>query len=196
MAKHIALKPDWLKADQVEEILSVSDCTSVDFADWINYWKHNGFWFFDTSDLIVKIAEENKLDLSSVRWFYYEAYEQEFDDDLGKWRAFTPEESFGTTVVPPTEKHLKGFDIVTYSCSANAECSLLSCNHLAEKYKVNRHCLFNTFEEAIKFFEEKAYLGCEPGPLRIFAVYEVPKPMRTTSEPSVSPNPPPSGPVD
>ena len=47
MAKHIASRPDWLKANEVEDIYSVSNCVSDDFADYINFWKHNGYWFFD-----------------------------------------------------------------------------------------------------------------------------------------------------
>jgi hypothetical protein len=39
MAKHVATHPDWLKADHVIDIYSVSNCVSDDFADYINYWK-------------------------------------------------------------------------------------------------------------------------------------------------------------
>ena len=42
MRKKVADKPDWLETDRVEDIYSVSGCVSLDFDDWINYWKHNG----------------------------------------------------------------------------------------------------------------------------------------------------------
>ena len=41
MAKHVAARPDGLKANQVKDIYSVSNCISDDFADYINLWKHN-----------------------------------------------------------------------------------------------------------------------------------------------------------
>jgi hypothetical protein len=47
MAKRVYKRPDWLKAPHVAEIYSVSGRISEDFADYINYWKHNGYWYFD-----------------------------------------------------------------------------------------------------------------------------------------------------
>jgi predicted nicotinamide N-methyase len=37
MAKHIAIRPEWLKAERVVDIYSVSNCVSEDFADYIKY---------------------------------------------------------------------------------------------------------------------------------------------------------------
>ena len=45
MAKRIVNGPDWLKATNVVDLYSVSSCFSEDFTDYINYWKHNGYWF-------------------------------------------------------------------------------------------------------------------------------------------------------
>jgi hypothetical protein len=42
MAKRVHKRPDWLQAPHVVDIFSVSGCISEDFADYINYWKHNG----------------------------------------------------------------------------------------------------------------------------------------------------------
>ena len=182
MAKRITSKPDWLKADQVDDILSVSGCVSEDFADWINYWKHNGYWFFDSPDVIVEIAKENGLDLASTRWFYYEAHDKQHDADAGSWEDFAPKESFTTEIVPPRDRELVGFDIVTFSCGSSAECSPLSCNHLAEHIRTNRHCLLDSLDAAVRLMNDNAFLGSEPGPFRIFAVYEIPAPItkRTT----------------
>lgn len=52
MAKKVVNKPDWLKANGVDDINSVSGCLSKDFADYITFWKHNGYWFFDLPELI------------------------------------------------------------------------------------------------------------------------------------------------
>jgi len=182
MAKRVVTKPDWLKTNKVDDILSVSGCVSEDFADWINYWKHNGYWFFDSPDVIVSLADEHDLDLSQARWFYFEAYEKEFDEDSGEWRNFDPEASFATCIVVPENMKLMGYDIITFSCGTSAECSPLSCNHVAKEVKVNRHCLLDSFEAAMSFVDTKAYLGGEPGPYRIFAVYEVPAPKLKLTE--------------
>ncbi len=51
MAKIVATKPDWLKNIDVVDIYSVSGCISSDFADYINYWKRNGYCFFDSPEI-------------------------------------------------------------------------------------------------------------------------------------------------
>lgn len=56
MVKQVVSKPDWLKANRVEDIYSVSGCISKDFADCINFWKHNKYWLFDSPDVIEQVA--------------------------------------------------------------------------------------------------------------------------------------------
>jgi hypothetical protein len=48
----VVKKPHWLKATDVDDLYSVSSCFSEDFTDYINYWKHNGYWFFDSPEII------------------------------------------------------------------------------------------------------------------------------------------------
>jgi GH35 family endo-1,4-beta-xylanase len=81
MAKTVIKKPEWLKADVVQDVYSVTNCLSKNFADYIKYWKHNGYWFFDSRDIIDNLAKENSLDLQGTTLFYYEVYELEFHDD-------------------------------------------------------------------------------------------------------------------
>jgi hypothetical protein len=70
IAKLVLTKPDWLPADQVADIYSVSGCTSSMFGDYIDYWKHNGFWLFDSPKIIQNIARENSIDLAGTTLFY------------------------------------------------------------------------------------------------------------------------------
>jgi len=175
MAKRVALKPDWLKTDRVTDIYSVSNCVSQDFADYINFWKHNGFWLFDSPQVIVELAAENNLSLESVKFFYYEVYEYQWNEDDSTWKPFKPETSFTTNVEIPTQKYLEGYDVVSFWTQNAPECSYLSCNSMAEKIDVNEHCLISTFEEARQLIESKVFENCEPGPCRIFAVYSLPK---------------------
>jgi len=171
LAKRIFTKPDWLKAPQVTEIHSVSGCVSKDFADYVDFWKHNGFWLFDSPEIIKAIAQEHSIDLAGTALFYYEVYESEFDGTV--WRPYGPDPSFRTNVLVPIDKHLEGFDVVTFWNKNLPECSPLSCNHLAEEIPTNPHCLLDSFSDAEKYLEDGAFNNSEPGPYRIFSVFSV-----------------------
>ena len=126
MAKKIFKEPNWIKKLGVNDVYSVSSCMSTDFADYIDYWKHNGYWLFDSPEIIKNLAGDHKIDLSGTKFFYYEVYELEFNEDKKEWRTFRPESSFQTNVVVPEEKYLEGFDVVTFSVGTRPECSPLS----------------------------------------------------------------------
>jgi hypothetical protein len=174
MAKHVINRPDWLKTGQVADIYSVSHHMSNDFADYINFWKHNGYWLFNSPEIILEAAKENSVDLRNARLFYYEAYEFEYDDKKRSWEAFSPASSFQTDIVAPGTKRLEGYDIVTFSVHTNPQCSPLSCNGLAAEIETNEHCLLSSFEKAKQLLDEEKIKHCEEGPYRIFAVYSVP----------------------
>jgi hypothetical protein len=174
MAKRVATKPDWLRVDHVKDIYSVSNCISEDFADYINFWKHNGYWLFDSPNVIEELAAENNISLDGAKFFYYEVYEYQCYEDDPTWETFEPEASFTTNIEAPKQKHLEGYDVVSFSTRNAPECSYLSCNSMAEVIRVNEHCLIPAFEEAKQLLENKAFEKCEPGPCRIFAVYSLP----------------------
>jgi hypothetical protein len=147
MAMNISARPDWLKAPNVVDVYSVSSCVSKYFlTDYIPLWKHNGYWLFDSPEIIRAIARENSIDLQGAMLFFYEAHEMEFAEE--GWRAYSPEPSFAMNIVLPSMKTLEGFDVVTFSQGNSPECSPLSCNSLAEDIQTNLHCLFDTFNEA------------------------------------------------
>ena len=173
MAKRIVRRPDWIQAPKVDDVYSVSGCVSEYFADYIRHWKHNGHWFFDSIEIIKSLADEQTIDLRDCRFFYYEVFEEEFNDDKKVWQAIGPEQGLRTAVVTPAKKQLEGYDVVTFSAHTSPECSPLSCNNLAATIETNRHCLFGSFEEAKAHIEAQHFHNSEPGPLRIFAVYSV-----------------------
>jgi hypothetical protein len=113
MAKRVVARPDWLPAERVSSIYSVSGCVSNDFADYINFWKHNGYWLFDSPEAILEIAREHGIDLAETMLFFYEVHEQQFDS--GEWTRFEPEPSFGTSVSPPMPRCSRG----TTSCHSS-----------------------------------------------------------------------------
>ena len=171
MAKHASHRGERLSAAGVLDIYSVSGCISKDFADYISFWKHNGYWFFDSPQVIREIADQNEIELAGTALFFYEAYELEYDEAVNRWTTFASDIDIPTRVELPRWRALEGYDVVTYSCGTTAECSPLSCNLLAEKLKTNHHCLFDTFEMAKTFIQDGRFRNSAPGPFRIIAVY-------------------------
>lgn len=172
MAKRVSKKPEGLDIPaSVIDIFSVSGCISEDFADYIPYWKHNGYWLFDSPEIIRNLALENSIQLEGMTLFYYEVHELEFDGD--RWQAYKPETSLPTNVVVPSQKKFEGFDVVTFWAKSSPECSPLSCNGMAKELPTNQHCLFQAFADAETYLNNGAFKNAEPGPYRIFAVYSV-----------------------
>ena len=112
MAKRVCTKPVWLEAGQVVDIYSISNCISEAFADYIDYWKHNGYWFFDSPEIIKDLGRENSIPLEGTSLFYYEVHETEFDRE--RWHRFAPEPSFPTGVITPARTRLEGFDVALF----------------------------------------------------------------------------------
>ncbi len=171
LAKRVSTRPAWLQVPQVRDIYSVSNCVSAAFADYIPYWQHNGYWLFDSSDVIRGLAQEYALDLVGTTLFYYEAHALEYDGE--GWHTYAPEPAYPTHVAPSSTKHHVGFDVVTFSLGSAPECSPLSCNGLAQNLRTNGHCLFASFTEAETHLTRGAFRAGEPGPHRIVAVYVV-----------------------
>lgn len=163
MYKPVAKKPEWLQAENVIDLYSVAGWTSPDFAEFIPFWRHNGYWFFNSPQEIESIAKDHSISLAGMTLFYYEAYEQQLDrisesenrkKEKFEWSNFFPTPQFLTAVTPPAEKQLAGFDVVEYACRTAAESSLLkSVNDIAVLCKPNSHCLFDTFDEAKRYLE-------------------------------------------
>ena len=173
MSKKVVARPEWLKADCVEDIFAVSGCVSKPFADYIEYWKHNGFWLFDSIFDIEQLCIQGNIDTSQNTLFYYEVFESEYDEFSKVWSAFKHEASFVTHIQEPVNAKLVGYDVTTFTVGTSPECSPLSCNSLATDIQVNRHCLFDTFEQAVEALEAGKFDDSEPGPYRVFAVYQV-----------------------
>ncbi len=171
MAKKVYQRTDWLKSPTVVDIFSISGCVSENFADYIPFWKHNGYWLFDSPGIIANVAKEHNISLEAASLFYYEVYPEQFDGE--HWKGFTPERSFPTNVIQPSHKHLEGFDVASFYMGTSPECSPLSCNSFAENLKTNSHCLFDFFDEAKAHLNAGAFKNAEPGTYRIFAVYSV-----------------------
>ncbi|MBL8878831.1 MAG: hypothetical protein JNG88_06890 [Phycisphaerales bacterium] len=173
MLKRVYAETAWLKSRHIADIHSVSNCISSNFADYIGYWLHNGYWLFNRPSDMEKILAQESISRDGLTLFYYEIYEHQFDEETMSWCAVAPEASFELRVEEPPHARLKGFDVVTFWSGAAPECSPLSCNSLADELHVNEHCLFATLQDAKEALEQGKFNGSEPGPFRIFAVYAV-----------------------
>ncbi|MEQ1490675.1 MAG: hypothetical protein ABL932_09035 [Terricaulis sp.] len=173
MLKQVLPRPSWIKNEGVADIFAVSACFSKDFADYNNYWRHNGYWLFNKPVDMDEIITREGVDRSTLTLFYYEIHESQFDEYERAWSGFEIEKSFETNVVKPDRATLQGFDVVSFSMGRIPECSPLSCNSLADQLSVNPHCLFGTFDEAKEALEAGKFDDSEPGPFRIFAVFSV-----------------------
>jgi hypothetical protein len=170
--KHVMPRPDWIPAESgIADIHSLSDCISENFCEYIEFWKHNGYWLFDDPATMEEIAKQSGTALSGMTLFYYEAYPLEFDAPTRAWRSF--DLCGDVNVTAPSEKELRGYDVCTFSTLTAPECSPLSCNQTASVVRVNKHCLFETFDRAKSVLEAGALDNSEPGPFRIFAVSTV-----------------------
>jgi len=166
--------PDWIEAPEVTAVHSLSGCVSRNFGYYIPLWRHNGWWLFDTPKAARDAAAELGVATDGLSLFYYEAYDQQYDDESQSWQAFEPEsDGFTTEVVRPDSATMSGYDVVTYFVRTSPECSPLSCNGLAESIPVNERCLFDGFEDAFAAIESGKFKDSEPGPYRIIAVYQV-----------------------
>lgn len=134
MYKFVAALPSTVAAKNVVDLYSVGACGGSSSRyfddDYINYWKHNGYWFFNSPDVMEEIARENRIDLSTMTLFYYEVYEYEFDQSEAghiQQAHFDCNQSFPTEVVIPNEKMLVGYDVTEFVCRNSPEWLLRLC---------------------------------------------------------------------
>lgn len=66
MLKTIVPRPDWIAAQTVERVCFVSGCVSEDFMEFIPLWRHNGWWMFDSPEILRDLAEANQIDIASM----------------------------------------------------------------------------------------------------------------------------------
>jgi hypothetical protein len=177
MRKKVRARPEGLQAAGVVDVYSVSSHVSEDFADYIDLWKHNAHWLFDSPEILLEAARAKGADISETRLFYYEIYEREYHEEDRAWRDYVSDWSLATDVRVPGERKLEGYDVASFWARTGAECSPLSCNALALEIPVNEHCLLGSLETAISLLEQGRFEHSEPGPFRIFAVYSVPAAM-------------------
>ena len=125
--------------------------------DWINEWRHNEMWVYDSPELaleVVPVERRSACDLYAYRMFPVRFVES-------RREPFTIPE---VHPVPLDATFLQlGYDLVSRTQDNCFEHSPLSCNDLASEVAVNRHCLL---DEAHTAFALAATLEVPGQPLR------------------------------
>lgn len=163
--KQTMLQPDFLKAAGLVDICSASSCLSKGPEDWIDHWKHNEMWLFDTPAEAwdaVPVSERAAFHL-----YGYEMFPVKFTK-RGQ-EPFTPPSSDIEPLSPAFE--LLGYDAVSRSYDNKFECSPLSCNYMAKEISTNPHCLFADAETALRNAAKFGIEEPEPGPYYAVAVW-------------------------
>lgn len=158
------VRPDWLKAEHVIEVCSASECMSKGPTDWIDAWKHNDHWLYNSPHIATTVIQE---DTSSFEMYAFKQYPIRIDHG-----AVEDEEVSEQNVMPlPEDFEMLGYDAVSRSGGNAFECSPLSCNNGAETIPCNSSCLFETLEEAIESAKNFSNGVWEPGPYYIIEIF-------------------------
>ncbi len=165
LPKRITLRPDWLKAPQVAEICSVSDCIASPPCGWIDRWLHNDLFVYDAPELAWKVVPD--LERAAHKLYGYRLFPVEFRGERQQPFDVPP-----LTVEPMSpEFELLGYDMVSRSLGTTFECSPLSCNHLAETIPTNQYCLVNDADTAFRLASMFEGQQPEPGPYFVVEVW-------------------------
>ena len=137
--------------------------------DWINEWRHNEMWIFDSPKLARSVVP--KPVLASCDLYAYKIFPVRYT--AGTREVFSVPK---VNPIPITADFQKlGYDLVSREANAEFGHSPLSCNHLAEEVPTNRYCLLETAEEAFALAPTLEVPGQpmrgEPGPYHIVEVW-------------------------
>jgi hypothetical protein len=182
LLKRVKPPPGWLADPRIFDVCSVAGCVNDTVADPQDHWKHNALGLADNPSVLWSLAKEQNVDPEGSRLFYFEAYEKEIASDgwtfdSAHWAPLSLEAAgvAAPDVSAPTgpqNSTLLGFDVVVFGDFL--EHSPLSCNGVAGKVSINKHCLFDTFDQAKQAIDSGAFSGgCEEGIYRIFSVAQV-----------------------
>jgi hypothetical protein len=143
----------------------VSDCISNAPEGWIDQWRHNELWAYDTCELawsVVPADERREFDPYAYRLYpvrFVHGQQEQFD--------LPP-----LAVEPLSNSFVRlGYDAVSRSVGSTFECSPLSCNYIAREVQVSRYCLVDSESEALRLGREFSLSEPEPGPYHVLEVW-------------------------
>lgn len=155
-----------LSSHNVLEICNACLCSFVVPDNWVEHWKHNDYFLFNSPIIAYSIIQ----DLEDCHEYVLYAYKQyQFRVENGS--VFDEEVESENVEDLSSEFVLLGYDAVNRNYSKQFGCSPLFCNLGAEKMKTNKYCLFSSFNEALEGAVIFSRGHGEPGPYYVVEVY-------------------------
>jgi hypothetical protein len=164
VAKRYTPPPAYIERPGLREVASVSDCLVERPKGWLDLWRHNDWYLYDSPELAREIARECRAyDWPVTALFLYPVQ-------------FEPDEEVPldvqSTAAPPGDLFQRlGWDVVSRHLTEMFECSPLSCNNLAKDVAVNDACLLDSEAEAIAVARRCAVEQPEPGSYFVIEVW-------------------------
>ena len=169
LPKRATLRPPDYDLPGVVEISSVSNCMAK--SPDIEVWLLNEIGFLAEAVAAEGLIPDDQRPEFDV--YGYSVLGECFENGVGHpWAVPTLDCS-----CPGDDFEVLGFDAVSRTGS-HFECSPLSCNGAAKRYRANVWCLFDTLEEAILAARDFSSGNWEPG---TYYVIEVQRRRRRTS---------------
>lgn len=164
--KKVTENPAHQKVSNVKEICSAGLCFFEEPGDWLEKWKHNEYFLYDTPEIaksiIEDLADRDQYDLYAFKQYPIRIEEGNATEEEIK--------SINVEALSDAFRFL-GYDAVSKDMSEEFGCSPLSCNYGADIIATNEYCLFSTFEEALSGAKIFSTGEWEAGPYYIIEVY-------------------------
>lgn len=168
----------WLPKN-INRVYSVSGCLSKRPT---NMYSSDKEWVYNNAGLYNDIESALERDIppedhNKYEIFAYKAYSIEFDRNGIQEINLLEKLSKGLFPINPNPD-LNGFRMIGYDIidhfldSLSFGCSPLSCNGLANEFRVNEFCLIDDLKYAIMAGTKFEEIGAEPPPYYVFEVYK------------------------
>jgi hypothetical protein len=181
IVKRVVTRPGWLEAPTVELVCSVSNCFSQQPDSKLKLWGFNSAACYDSEpEAIATVDPALRPRFTRMALDYFAL---EFDQD--GVRPMPAATFFGAEPLAeprPPEYAFLGYDAASGrkalprtnngpAIIAAFDCSPLSCNSEAPRFAVNRFCLIEAWDEAVRAATTFGREAPEPGPYYILGVY-------------------------
>lgn len=163
---------------RIEEICSVSECMADRPPGWVDRWRFNRAFCWDAAQVALDCVPTGARGEYQV--YAYHAIPLLFSKE-GEPTEVPPDALyFGDLPALPPAPDLSGYTFLGYDVVGYWDvalrvlghgCSPLSCNGLAAEYPVNRYCLLDSVEDALRAAQAFALGGAESGPYIVFLVW-------------------------
>jgi hypothetical protein len=164
-------------AASVAEICSVSECIAEPAPNWVDGWDFNAACCYNSPE--EALAKVPAGEAEQYRLYAYRMFPLEFGEVPPPRRMDLAAELICASSPLPPEPDLSHFDRLGYDVAGapvnhflGFGCSPLSCNGCAAAFRVNRYCLIDDLDEAVRTASlfSAPDTETEPGP---FYLYEV-----------------------